>query len=78
MKFSPIFMLLALSCLALFSCGENLGERRKLHPDERAKPTIEKPDSQKSVPKPTPDSILQKKKKSDALDTLKPSVATLD
>ncbi|WP_422081825.1 hypothetical protein [Ulvibacterium sp.] len=78
MKFSPIFMLLAISCMGLFSCGENLGERRKIHPDEQTKPTIEKRDFQKPVPKQSPDSIPQKKKKSNALDTLKPSVATLD
>lgn len=71
-------MLLAISGMGLFSCGENLGERRRPHPDRQTKPTIEKPDFQKPVPKKIPDSIPQKKKKSDALDTLKPSVATLD
>ncbi|RKN79438.1 hypothetical protein [Ulvibacterium marinum] len=78
MKFSQIFMLLVISCMVLLSCGENLGERRKLHPNEQTAPAIEKPDFQKSAPKKIPDSLLKKKKKPNALDTLKPSVATLD
>jgi hypothetical protein len=64
--------------MVLPSCGENLGERRKLHPDGQTTPVIEKPDFQKPAPKKIPDSLLKKKKKSNALDTLKPSVATLD
>jgi|GEM_PF-6384786 len=78
MKSFRLFFHLAL-CVGLFlACGDNLGERRKVRPDGQKDAPIKKQDLQKPLQKQIPDSTLHKRKKLDALDSLKPSIATLD
>jgi len=79
MKFPQIFMLLAVFCITLFSCRENVPK------EENNIPSAEEHQNRKSTPKKNSnkpggysrDSIIKKQRKSKDLDTLKPKIAML-
>ena len=85
MKFPQIFVLMAFSCMFIYSCRDTQMKQENSPNQDNSIPSAEEHQKPRYTPKkdyPQPvertrDSILKKRKKSKDLDTLKPKVAML-